>query len=218
MIAVTLRRSSLASFALVVCAAMTLSACSSDDKEPSAASSGAEISDTPIPAAPGGQEVADLQARWWGWAASQPEASNPVADMTGQQCAQGQPDDVWFVAGTFGGDAKRTCTVPAGRTLAGPLLNFTADTAEQCEEHIAASDGEVVLDGSPVDVKKVGPEAITFAGVAGNPVTKNADEVSTQGCGLWFTLAPLAPGAHKLAISGVSNDFKLSVEYTLNVG
>ncbi|MEU8139462.1 signal protein [Streptodolium elevatio] len=214
----TRRRSSLASFALVICAAMTLSACSSDDKKPSAASSsGAGIADTPIPAAPGGDEIADLQSRWWGWAASQPAATNPVSDTTGQQCAQGQPDDVWFVAGTFGADAKRTCTVPAGRALAGPLLNRTADTVEQCEAFIAASDGEVVLDGSPVDVKKVGPEAVKFTGVAGNPVTNSAGEVSKQGCGLWFTLAPLAPGAHKLTISGVSDDFKVSVEYTLNV-
>ena len=73
---------------------------------PTTASNGAAPSD------------ADLQAKWWTWALSSPQARNPVADPTGQFCAEDQPKDVWFLAGTFGGAAQRTCEVPGGRPLA----------------------------------------------------------------------------------------------------
>lgn len=187
----------------------SLSACNGDDKK-------AAAEDTPIPAASAAGDIADLQDRWWTWAASQPAATNPVTDTTGEDCAQGQPADVFFVAGTLGGDVKRTCAVPAGKPIAGPLLSFKA-TAQECEAAMAAADGEVVLDGSPVDVKKLAPEQISIKGVPENPVTRVGTEVHTTACGLWFTLAPLAPGEHKLAFHGVSDTFSVGVEYTLNV-
>src|SRR4051812_43698253 len=59
-----------------------------------------------------------IQERWWTWAASSPEERNPVADLTGRFCGEDQPSDVWFFAGTFGGEADRSCQVPAGRPLA----------------------------------------------------------------------------------------------------
>jgi hypothetical protein len=218
MITVTRRSPAFLSAAALAAAALLLSvtACSGGGKDDDKSSS-PDVGDTPIPAAQSADEIPDMQARWWTWAASQPEATNPVSDRTGAQCAVGQGDDVWFVAGTFGGEAKRTCTVPAGRTIAGPLLNVTTDDAASCAEFIAAADGEVVLDGAPVDIKKIEAQPVTFSGVAGNPLTKKAGEVARQGCGLWFTLAGLQPGAHKLTINGVSGDFSLSVEYALTV-
>jgi hypothetical protein len=58
-----------------------------------------------------------------------PPASNPVLDgvqgkpLHGNHCAQGQSDPVWFLPGTFGGTAFRTCTVPLGRSLFFPIFN-----------------------------------------------------------------------------------------------
>ncbi|MGB8036221.1 MAG: hypothetical protein WCF03_20590 [Nitrososphaeraceae archaeon] len=42
-----------------------------------------------------------------------PRADNPAANPTGKNCAQKQGASVWFLAGTFGGSAKRQCTIPA---------------------------------------------------------------------------------------------------------
>jgi hypothetical protein len=122
---------------------------------------------------------------------------------------------VWFVAGTVGGaDVKRTCTVPAGRPISGPLLAIAPEKPDGCAEFIAAADGEVVLDGSPVDVRRVDPEPVTVAG--GNPQVHPGGEA--YACGLWFTLAPLGQGEHKLTVNGVSGATRVGVEYTLKVG
>src|ERR1700682_1095100 len=39
---------------------------------------------------------------WWEWVLSQPFATNPVLDLTGEQCANRQRGQVWFLAGSFG--------------------------------------------------------------------------------------------------------------------
>ncbi len=60
---------------------------------------------------------------WWQWVFSIPLANNPVADTSGQYAAVGQSGPVWFLAGTFGGDAERTVTVPADKWLFFPIVN-----------------------------------------------------------------------------------------------
>lgn len=50
---------------------------------------------------------------------------SPVADRTGARCASRQDGDVWFLAGTYGSHrVQRTCTVPFGKTLFFPLINY----------------------------------------------------------------------------------------------
>src|SRR2546426_11911178 len=64
-----------------------------------------------------GKTYAEWSEVWWQWALSFPAATNPIADLTGADCALGQtgPDafpverPVWFLAGTFGSPATRTC-------------------------------------------------------------------------------------------------------------
>lgn len=46
-----------------------------------------------------------------------------MVDETGVNCAQGQPGNVWFLAGNYGGVSRRECTVPVGKTLYFPLVN-----------------------------------------------------------------------------------------------
>src|SRR5262245_47515609 len=80
----------------------------------------------------------ELTALWWQWVFAQPAAdiggtnSNPVLDSTGDFADSGQEDGIgpggnyFFLAGTFGGDATRTITIPAGKTLFFPIFNFEA--------------------------------------------------------------------------------------------
>lgn len=71
-----------------------------------------------------GAEYGEWSARWWQWALSIPWGKNPVADTTGEHCAEGQVGNVWFLAGSFGSDpVERTCTVPKGKPLFFPLIN-----------------------------------------------------------------------------------------------
>lgn len=157
----------------------------------------------------------DLQERWWAWAASSPEERNPVVDRTGEFCGEGQPSDVWFFAGTFGGEADRACRVPAGRPLAGPAVNLVA-TARDCASFLAAAQGAVTLDRQPVEVRRVEPVEISYRGVQGNPMGR-AGRMSGHACGLWAWLPPLAVGEHELVVKGESGEFWVSARYRLTV-
>ena len=61
---------------------------------------------------------------WTQWVMALPYSTGPINDPTGAACASGQQGDLWFLAGTAGGSAERTCDVPADRQLVFPLLNW----------------------------------------------------------------------------------------------
>ncbi|PSL57838.1 hypothetical protein B0I31_10149 [Saccharothrix carnea] len=172
-----------------------------------------------VPGAPA-PEPDGVQARWWTWAASSPNSRNPVTDDTGEFCAVDQPADLWFVAGTFGGAVERTCEVPADRELVGPVVNHTADTADTADACAGTAEnayGEVTLDGRPQDVRRLGPDRITFRGTEDNAVTGEQGTFRTYACGLWVRIPPLSPGEHDLLIDGRSDGFRTTAHYRLIV-
>lgn len=71
------------------------------------------------------RELYEAQAqKWTRWALGQPHStSSPIADGTGEHCDVGQSGKVWYLAGTFGGAAERSCTIPHNRHLFFPLVN-----------------------------------------------------------------------------------------------
>jgi hypothetical protein len=73
----------------------------------------------------GGKYYGDWAAEWWKWALKTPPATNPVKDTTGANAAVGQDpaSPVFFLGGTFGGDAERTVTIPAGKSVFFPVVN-----------------------------------------------------------------------------------------------
>lgn len=72
-----------------------------------------------------GASYGEWGARWWEWALSIPVTNNPLLDETGANCGVGQYyGNVWFLAGTFGGPVVRNCTVPRGKALFFPLVNY----------------------------------------------------------------------------------------------
>ena len=56
-----------------------------------------------------------------------PARGQPGHDPDGSQCAINQSGPVWFLAGTFGGNATRHCTIPAGTAIFFPLDVYTDD-------------------------------------------------------------------------------------------
>lgn len=67
----------------------------------------------------------ELSQQWWQWAMSIGASKNPIIDADGSFCSGQQPaGPVWFLAGTATVDevVKRSCTVPAGRSLFFPVI------------------------------------------------------------------------------------------------
>ncbi|NRQ36917.1 hypothetical protein HII36_34525 [Nonomuraea sp. NN258] len=115
---------------------------------------------------------------------------------------------MWFLAGTFGGTLRRSCTVPPGRPLDFPLVNKT-DTESGCRTFMATAKGRAVLDGRTIKPERLEEDdvLVTDAGVTD----------TTFACGLWVRLEPLKPGRHRLIIRGSSGTFRTGVDYTLTV-
>ena len=76
-----------------------------------------------------GKTYGDWGAEWWKWTLGLPAEGHPILqdDCEGPDCScdAGQSGSLWFLTGTFGGTAVRSCTVPTGKTLFFPLLNWS---------------------------------------------------------------------------------------------
>lgn len=152
----------------------------------------------------------ELQTAWWTWSQTAPEGRDPVADPTGEDCSVGQPDDLWLLAGTYGGAAERTCDVPSGRVLVAPAVNLVTPERADCAGFLAAAEGAVTVDGVEVELERIDPVQITFES-SGGPERGFA-------CGLWAQVAGLQPGEHRIEVTGSSGIFRTRVDYTITVG
>src|SRR5262249_41628433 len=156
---------------------------------------------------------------------------NPVTDRTGQFAGEGQSGPVWFLAGNFGGEVTRKCSVPAGKAIFFPVVNqgqgAPADKAN--EEFLralakavmdTAHDLEVIVDGKPLkDVMsyRVQSPLFTF-----NAPEKEADAVIPTGTGkqktvvdgYWVMLKPLTPGEHVVRFKGKVKRTRFSLDVT----
>ena len=73
---------------------------------------------------PYGVTLPEWTIRWWRWLLSLSLEKNPGSDKSGKFSELGQEDpNVWFLAGTFGGSAVRTCTLPLGKAILMPIIN-----------------------------------------------------------------------------------------------
>jgi hypothetical protein len=164
----------------------------------------------------------EWSAKWWQWVISLPEGINPLTDMTGEDCAQAQNQSgpVWFLTGTFGGSVERTCTIPEGKAILFPVLNFgnvrTAPT--ETEEDLRMTNKvkadkaavlEASVDGVPLQgLQNYRAESplfnVTFPernilGIPGGSSEAVAD-------GYWVMLQPLPAGEHTIHFRGVYVD------------
>src|SRR5262249_11597237 len=74
-----------------------------------------------------GKTYAQWSAAWWQWVMGIKKDRNPVLDKTGALAAERQTEKVWFLAGNVGGKTTRKCTVPAGKPLFFPIVNWCED-------------------------------------------------------------------------------------------
>ena len=188
-----------------------------------------------------GASYEDLSAAWWNWCSAIRFDEHPVAsDPTGAFAGIGQSGDFWFLAGTFGGFAERTVTIPAGKALFFPLFNtayWMPEDAPSLAECAAGAAGgpnqcdilECEVDGTAIPdlfsyripsgpwLLQIPPGGIftepQFGGY--DPGTRTA-----MGDGFWMFLKPLSRGAHTIhlrgGISGMGG-FEVEALYHLTV-
>jgi hypothetical protein len=179
-------------------------------------------------------------ARWWQWAASQPLATNPLADASGVNCAVAQSGPVWFLAGiSGGGTANRTCTVPSSKAIFFPVANafscgFPEDNSNFGKNRVAsqklyqsATNVSASIDGRPVqNLQSYQAHSTNFSftvpadtalGLFGYPLGSFFCEVSAAD-GIYLMLAPLSVGTHTVHLHAEFPGFDpLDVNYVLTV-
>jgi hypothetical protein len=179
-------------------------------------------------------------AAWWQWAADISEPNSPVTDDTGANCAVNQNGPVWFLAGTTGGSATRSCTVPADKAILVPIIDGECSTVEDngktdaelraCAkdliDHVTQTSASV--DGTAIDLGPVSQGqfrfqsplfTITFARRNGFGVTPGTGKSVADG--FWVMVKPLSKGQHTIDFHGTAvfpgSAFQEGVHYNLTV-
>jgi hypothetical protein len=195
----------------------------------------------PLTSKPYGLSYGDWTIKWWQWANSIPKDVNPASDTTGQYCGKGQAGPVWFLAGTAGGLATRSCTIPAGKAILFGPLNAECDYASKpnlkTEQQLLAcakseNDGVTGLDATVGGVKTQGlqnyrVQSTLFNFTYPNNNFNGAPVGPTQGVsdGYWAFLKPLPIGDHTVHFAGsvvnyaggALNNFANEVTYHIKV-
>ena len=190
-----------------------------------------------------GTKASDWATQWNQWSTSLPVSVHPLFDETGERVEIGQRGPVWFLGGVYNesGSVVRTATIPTGRALFFPILNYGADniphdpplTIEDLEEEAAEVIGQIEVDSlfCEVDGSDIldlargrvssGPHAFAFPD--GN-LAQYFGQVAPRGIyypsisdGYWVMLRPLAVGSHTIHFGGSVGSFTLDVTYNLTV-
>jgi hypothetical protein len=179
----------------------------------------------------------ELAAQWWNWAVLEP--SPLVGDYQGGPRCDGEfVDGVFVLAGTTGGDATRTCTVPADTPLFFPVVNvvcseaptvatdgggFTGDPQPyaKCAKQLVRSyindggDSYATLDGKDLTIRRVGSKPFDWEFPEESTVFTSVPVGSYDAAtyGLWVYVPQGVPeGEHTVRFGGF---FGIDTTYTL---
>lgn len=167
---------------------------------------------------PFGIPYAEWTARWWQWALSIPDKVNPITDLTGEHCSEDQKGPVWFLGGTWGGSAERTCTIPAGKAILWAPINYSCSPAEfpelnteaelrQCTKEpmdkVIAVGVKINGTNSPnLKEFRVQSPVFNFSYPEGNVIGKPPQKTFGVSDGYWIFLKPLTPGKYEIESTG----------------
>ena len=177
------------------------------------------------------QDLKALSGEWWTWAISKPSPLDGDY-IQGRKCKGEFVEGVFFLAGTTGGDATRTCTVPADTALFFPVLNsFITDGEEAYPEgptnfvDTALANGEfsATLDGEDLEIIRIATGPFTLTVPKPNIFKAPPGPYTAVSDGLWVYLPQgLEPGEYTLQFGGTSvtaegEPFSVDVTYNLKV-
>ena len=165
-------------------------------------------------------------AMWWRWLHSFPKHLSPALDSTGELCSISQINSkVWFLAGTFGGSATRTCTIPHGKAILFPIItsafSFAVDPHLKTEDELIRSAIKDIDTVKRLSLKVDNYDFENFAHfrvrsepfddiIYGQPTRAVSD-------GYWIFLKTLTPGKHEIHFSGENIDFFNDVTYSIYI-
>jgi hypothetical protein len=171
--------------------------------------------------------------RWWKWLISIPSDRNPAIDATGQFCSVSQPcTNVWFLAGTFGDTVSRDCTIPYGKSLLFPVINYETSFAaepsiktEKQLEEICLSEIDDIrnihasIDGETVEVRRYRAQSGCFeVDIPPNNCLGTAQGVTKIASdGYWLFVDSLNVGTHKLKSFGSCKSGRIKIGCTYNL-
>lgn len=177
-----------------------------------------------------GISQSEWSRRWWQWAGSFEQSESPIADRTGALCAQKQSGAVWFLAGTYGTKRTvRTCTVPRGKYLFFPLINYVVMPTSQGSMNCATAIGAVARITEDVSNLLLDLNGVRHSGLArhrqSTPTCFDLGALAeprirvfpSAANGYYAMLKPLPPGTHTLNFGGVLPGMVQAVTYTLTV-
>jgi hypothetical protein len=144
---------------------------------------------------------------------------NPLLDTTGDDAHVGQPDDVWFLGGAFGGTVTRRCVVPSDAPLFFPAFNMWWTETPELPDDLPDGFGRAAVDGVDVPLEIIStPVSFDVAGARLNPVTRSSKPVAMTIWGLWGNLSPLSAGPHVVRFGGGDgHGFTVDATYHLEV-
>jgi hypothetical protein len=179
----------------------------------------------PVNSVPCGRSWVQWVQSWWEWCYSEPFEKSPVSDVLGDFCGRNQIfEDVWFLAGTFGGKAERRCNIPRGRSIFFPLVNdliaFASDPHLKTEDELCAyakadldetkfPPTHVAVDGFEIqNLKQYRIQTRVFQ-LALPPKEPDGIPVMTKATsdGYWVFLEPLPIGEHRIEFIGEKLDY-----------
>ena len=129
-----------------------------------------------------------LSAQWWQYVTSFSAADDPRAEDGAIDCVRNQNGPLIFLAGTNGGTAMRSCTIPRNKSLFFPMANFLFDNAPG-EKPASVDEKREILDGVLSDLVPglfadfgaPGSRACgIFATLDGEPLSYSGSIVRTQ--------------------------------------
>ena len=161
-------------------------------------------------------------SKWWQWLISLPLSQNPANDDSGKNCANGQAGPVWFLAGAGSGGAERSCTIPVGKAILFPVIDWECSYAEDPQYHTESglrtcatsymdqvSHIEATVDG--VSLQGLNKYRVQSPLFDLNLVKDNLFGVPAQSSqsvsdGYWVFLQPLSSGMHEVAFKALKLD------------
>lgn len=161
--------------------------------------------------------------KWFQWVLSIPQERNPLLDPDGKFCGEGQTDpNVFFLAGTLGGKADRTCIISGDKALFFPILNVPSDliretefdSTEALKKFLKANQDAVTLISAHIDNSSLTSLDTLRTQSQFFNLTYPEDDVHgvdpeytiAVSNGTWMMLEPLTGGYHHINFKGVLVD------------
>ncbi len=173
-----------------------------------------------------GKTIGDWTAGWWQWALSQ---SVPNDAFSGNNASVGQAGPVFYIAGTTGGSATRSFTVPGDKFLLVPLINVVVPGPASAETSLRADAASFIatvdslfatIDGNAVSQSELftheeSSPLFSFVAANNNPFGFPPGTSDAVSDGYWLMLDPLGTGVHTISFGGATPDFTVGVTDTV---